>query len=70
MSNKVATAPTSLVTVVIPSYNHALYIHDAIQSIIAQDYRNIEFLIIDDGSKDNSIEEILKLKARDRKSVV
>ncbi len=63
MSEKVAINPEPLVTVVIPSYNHVLYIRDAIQSIIAQNYRNIEFLIIDDGSKDNSVEEILKLKA-------
>lgn len=44
-----------LVSVVIPSYNHAKYIEDSIQSIIDQDYQNIELIIIDDGSKDNSI---------------
>lgn len=44
-----------LVSVIIPSYNHDLYIRETIQSVINQDYENIELIIIDDGSKDNSI---------------
>lgn len=50
-----------LVSVIIPSYNHAEYITESIQSIIDQDYENIELVIIDDGSKDNSIEVISKM---------
>ncbi|WP_318837136.1 MULTISPECIES: glycosyltransferase family 2 protein [unclassified Providencia] len=49
---------TPLVTVVIPSYNHSKYVIDSIKSIINQDYDNIELLIIDDGSTDNSVEII------------
>lgn len=44
-----------LVSVIIPSYNHEKFISEAIQSIIDQDYPNIEFIIIDDGSQDNSV---------------
>jgi len=47
-----------LVSVVIPSYNHEKYIQESIQSIINQDYKNIELIIIDDGSKDNSVQVI------------
>ena len=47
-----------LVTAVIPSYNHAKYIKESIQSMIDQDYENMEMIIIDDGSSDNSIEII------------
>lgn len=47
-----------LVSVIIPCYNHAEFVQECIKSIIDQDYKNIELIIIDDGSKDNSIEKI------------
>lgn len=50
-----------LVTVVIPCYNHAQYVQESIQSVIDQDYDNIELIIIDDGSKDNSVEKIQEM---------
>lgn len=46
------------VTVVIPSYNHAKFIGEAIQSVLDQTFQDFELLIRDDGSKDNSIEVI------------
>ncbi|MFT8231593.1 glycosyltransferase [Pseudomonas guariconensis] len=45
---------TPLVTVIIASYNHARYIEASIGSVINQTYSNIELLVIDDGSKDDS----------------
>ena len=50
-----------LVSVVIPSYNHEQFVQDTIQSVIDQDYKNIELIIIDDGSKDNSVSNIQEL---------
>lgn len=52
----------------VPSYNHEKFIQDCIRSIIAQDYENIELIIIDDGSKDRSVEKIIELvdACRDR----
>ncbi|NNP75077.1 glycosyl transferase family 2 [Acinetobacter sp. Ac_3412] len=50
-----------LVSVVIPCYNHMHYVHDCIKSVIDQTYQNIELIIIDDGSKDHSIEKIREL---------
>lgn len=47
-----------LVSVVIPCYNHEQFVQDCIQSVIDQTYENIELIIIDDGSKDNSVEKI------------
>lgn len=47
-----------LVSVVIPCYNHEKFVQDCIQSVIDQTYKNIELIIIDDGSKDNSVIKI------------
>ena len=47
-----------LVSIVIPCYNHENFVQECIQSVIDQTYENIELIIIDDGSKDNSVEII------------
>jgi len=52
--NPAGMAP--LVSVVIPSYNHARYLREAIDSILTQDYPRIELIVIDDGSTDGSPE--------------
>lgn len=52
---------TPLVTVIIPSYNHQQYVEQTIFSVINQTYKNIELIVIDDGSKDDSVEIIAKL---------
>ncbi|SHN64742.1 TDP-N-acetylfucosamine:lipid II N-acetylfucosaminyltransferase [Desulfovibrio litoralis] len=44
----------NLISVIIPAYNHELYIATTIKSIIAQSYKNIELLIINDGSTDRT----------------
>ncbi|PHR95430.1 MAG: glycosyl transferase [Oceanobacter sp.] len=43
-----------LVDVVVPCYNHAAFVKDCIDSVLAQSYPNIRLLVIDDGSKDES----------------
>lgn len=50
-----------LVSVVIPCYNHERFVQDTIQSVIDQTYENIELIIIDDGSKDSSVEKIKEM---------
>lgn len=43
-----------LVTVILTSFNQELYIRDALESVRKQDYPNLELIIVDNGSKDNS----------------
>ena len=45
---------TPLVSIVIPTYNQERYVHEAIESAIAQDYKNIEIIVSDDCSTDNT----------------
>lgn len=49
-----------LVSVLMSAYNHKSYVAEAIESILNQTYKNIEFLIADDCSVDGTVEEILK----------
>ena len=50
-----------LVTVIIPSYNHERYISQSIESVISQSYKNLEIIVIEDGSKDQSLKIIKDL---------
>jgi len=43
------------ISVILPCYNGGKYLSEAISSILAQTHRNIEFIIINDGSKDDSL---------------
>ena len=51
-----------LISVVLPVYNGAAYLEEAIQSILWQSYANFEFIILNDGSTDESASIIQKLK--------
>ena len=60
--------PQPLVTVVIPAYNAAAYIREAVDSALAQTYKNIEVIVVNDGSTDGTA-RIMEPYAREKKIV-
>lgn len=58
------------VSVVVPNYNHAIFIEKRLDSILSQTYTNFEIIILDDCSTDNSLEIINRYKNDTRVSSV
>ena len=50
------------ISIVTPSFNQSLYIEKSIQSVLSQEYPNLEYIIIDGGSKDGSVDIISRYK--------
>jgi glycosyltransferase involved in cell wall biosynthesis len=58
-----AAVTTGLVSVIVASYNHAEYLEQRMDSLINQTYQDIEILVIDDSSTDNSVQVLRKYES-------
>jgi teichuronic acid biosynthesis glycosyltransferase TuaG len=56
-----------LISIITPCYNGALFIAQAIESVIAQTYKNWEMIIVDDCSTDMSLDIALSYAAKDKR---
>src|SRR5437868_6123302 len=52
------------VSITIPSYNHVRFLPATLESILAQTYKNFEVVIVDDGSRDGSLQVAQEYAAR------
>lgn len=51
-----------LITIITPSYNQGDFIEDTIKSVLNQSYKNVQYIIVDGGSNDNTMEIIARYK--------
>ena len=58
------------ISVIIPVYNIASYLQRCLNSVISQTYKNLEIIVVNDGSLDNSLEILEEYAIRDERVVV
>lgn len=61
-----STGPNPIVSIVTPTYNQRSFLREAIESVLAQTYPAVEYIVLDDGSTDNTREVLSAYGARIR----
>ena len=59
-----------LVSVIIPAYNAEMFLEKTLDSVLAQTYKNIEVLVVDDGSQDRTAEIVERVAQRDHRVIL
>ena len=60
----------NLISVIVPVYNVEEYLEECLNSILVQTYTNLEILIVNDGSTDNSLEILQEFSQRDSRITI
>jgi glycosyltransferase involved in cell wall biosynthesis len=53
-----------LISVIIPTYNRALWVVEAVESVLAQSFKNFELIVVDDGSTDETVARLAPCRTR------
>ncbi|MEI6774211.1 MAG: glycosyltransferase family 2 protein [bacterium] len=61
---------TPLVSVVTPVYNRGQFVQRALFSALRQEYQNMEFIVVDDGSTDDTKQIILSIQDQDKRVIL
>ncbi len=69
-NSKQGLEKTPLVSIIVPIYNVASYLKECLQSIVAQSYENLDIILIDDGSDDESLKIALNFAENDKRIFV
>lgn len=67
MKENISIINKPLVSVVVPNYNYAAYLEQRLDSILDQTYKNLEVILLDDCSQDNSVAILSEYKNKDRR---
>ena len=69
-NSKQGLKQTPLVSIIVPIYNVASYLKECLQSIVEQSYENLDIILIDDGSDDESLKIALNFAENDKRIFV
>jgi glycosyltransferase involved in cell wall biosynthesis len=50
-----------LVSIILPSFNHAAFVHEAVTSVLDQSFRDLELVVVDDGSSDGTADIVASI---------
>lgn len=56
-----------LISIIVPIYNAQSYLDKCIESILNQTYKNLEIILVDDGSVDDSLKKCMGYAGRDKR---
>ena len=68
--NNVSQGALPLVSIIMPAYNAEKFIERTLNSVLSQTYKNIEVLVVDDGSKDRTAEIVKSIAAQDQRVIL
>lgn len=61
---------SDLISIIVPVYNSSKYLEECINSILNQTYKNLEIILVNDGSTDGSLKICEKMKEKDKRVIV